>query len=371
MSQLSDISEPGKSRYKPVAEVNTSAIISRKPTKRMEPDKKPDQHLPTYKTRRPQEDTTRTVSRVNFDSIYTYLDIIIVLILVLSGTFVYSLKDTYHWIPPFMVLAYTLIFMLLTVAKQRHIMKRVSYPPICIGAAWTWLIWIVYGILFQNVHPLVGATMGYLQSLVVICLVLSTYWKHLQKNTGYMHSVSFTMILLLFIPHEDSVSYSLSREVLFAKTITFYTIYMMTEIINVIEKERMIFNNDQYYKSVFIYDLERTIVHSSWVLLTSKYLILGAVLQLIPIFITLRSSYGSRAKAEDFKLEEQTRQSQSNGSQEQLEVVVMPQDNQKRIDRPPTPPVKQQRKDQRPPPSTKKTSYPHTDNRFRNLKYRL
>lgn len=260
---------------------------------------KPDMGATHSSEEKRREQIRHMRNGVNFDSIRTYVDVFIVFSVVASGTVLYSFRDPYHWLPPFLVLSYSVVLLFLTLIKSRQINKNSQMYPNCLGAGWVWLLWIVYGIMFQHVHPLLNEAVGYIQSAVAIGLVLTTYWKTVQNSPAYMHAVTVTVALLLFIPHIDTVSHAMVRPILFSKASLFYFLYVITEITIIMEREQIIFSKDSakvVYDFGAVYNLEKIIVRSAWVLMVSKFLMIGVVFQIAPIFSFIMSFNKKKTK---------------------------------------------------------------------------
>ena len=229
------------------------------------------------------------------------MEIVLVFVLIVSGTYLYTLRDAFPWMAPFVVLSYGILISGLSFYQYYQYVKisrkeddLPSRNLKTLGAGFVWILWLVYGIVFRDVSPLFeGTSIAYFQNGLVMGIILLTYWKkELNEHPVWANGVFFVVVLLLFIPHVDTISQDMNRYVLFSKIFAFYTLYVLTEICHVLEDEELQHNTLVNQKSIaekyrMIYRTEIKIVQSSWVLLTSKYLILGAIVQLVPLLMDI------------------------------------------------------------------------------------
>jgi len=82
---------------------------------------------------------------VDFENIHTYIGIIAVFVIVAVGTVLYSFKDSVTWFPPFIILAFGLVMLFITLLNTRQLRNPRRVRPHAVGAGWVWLLWIVYG----------------------------------------------------------------------------------------------------------------------------------------------------------------------------------------------------------------------------------
>ena len=109
---------------------------------------------------------------VNFDSVRTYMEVAAVFALITSGTYLYAQRAETPWIGPFIVLLYGVWIAgasLYQYLEYRTLLIKEDDPPrtrpAALGAARVWILWLVYGIVFREVSPLVSPTMAYAQSI--------------------------------------------------------------------------------------------------------------------------------------------------------------------------------------------------------------
>ncbi len=245
----------------------------------------------------------------DFDSVRTYMEAMLVFLLIMSGTVLYNLRDTLPWLAPFVVLTYGLIFsgasLYQYVMLLRHQHKQDDKPIEglkTIGAGILWVSWLVYGIVFRDVRPLImmsGVSVAYVHGALVLGLVMLTYWQHdLRYNSLWANGIFLGSILLLFVPHTDTISHDMNPVVLFFKTVIFYVLYLLTEVRQILETERVFHDqvennnsfslNAQQERFRQIYRAEVKIVQSAWVLIASKYLLFGAIFQLLLLLGNIR-----------------------------------------------------------------------------------
>ncbi len=216
---------------------------------------------------------------MNFESVYTYFDVVLIFGILLSGTYLYTLRDLHEWLAPYIVLFYgfvllTIHIISITIVKGSSSKKQPVLRPKTLLAGWIWLFWIIYGIVFKEISPAFPVAVGYIQSAVVVGFVMLSYIKLFQD---WHHLIFAVVLLLLVVPHADSISHHLDPLVLYVKLVLFYVLYVLSEMWNIvsIRKGKQKIND--------VTTLEYHIVRSCWVLLTSKYLIVFSLFQIIPI----------------------------------------------------------------------------------------
>ncbi len=244
--------------------------------------------------------TDTQLSKINLDSVKTYMEIVFVFLLMTSGTYFYTLRDKITWIAPFIVLSYGIVLSALALYQYYQTVSNnlkeddiLNNKPRTLGAGFIWVLWLVYGIVFRDISPLFES-ISYIQSAIVILIVLLTYWKRdITENPIWANTIFFMVTLLLFIPHGDTISHDMNHIILFLKIGIFYFLYVITEIYHVLDNELQKYNtsynsSSRIVKYKSIYKTEIKIVQSAWVLLASKYLLIGSVIQLFPLIIELQ-----------------------------------------------------------------------------------
>ncbi|KKL70750.1 hypothetical protein LCGC14_2101780 [marine sediment metagenome] len=235
---------------------------------------------------------------IDFENVRTYMESVFILFFILSGTYLYSFRDSLPWLTPFVILSYGIIISLFGIYQYYEylniIKKKDDKPsyrvPRTIGAGIIWILWLIYGIIFKDVSLLFSPIIGYIQSSIVVLLVLLTYLPEIKENRIWTNIIFFCVLLLLFIPHSDTISHDMDKFILFIKIFVFYILYVLTETLHILQEENKIFEittSSPIDYNKWIYKTEIKIIQSCWILLISKYLLLGVIFQFIPLCIEL------------------------------------------------------------------------------------
>ena len=239
-----------------------------------------------------------TMNTIDFENIRTYMEIVFIFFFILTGTYLYSFKDFLPWIAPFVVLSYGIIISLFAIYQYYeylNVLKKrddnsPNRIPRTIGAGIIWILWLIYGIIFKDVSVMFPTIIGCIQSSIIVLLVLLTYLPEIKEKPIWTNGIFFFVLLLLFIPHSDTISHNMDKFILFIKIFVFYILYGLTETLDILQQEennKFDISNIEYQNNKWIYKTEIKIIRSCWILLTSKYLILGVIFQIIPLWIEL------------------------------------------------------------------------------------
>lgn len=223
------------------------------------------------------------------ENVQVYIDMSLILAVILCGSFLFSQRDVQPGLAPFTVIVFTIIIVALTILRyQKHCVEWRTEMPTYL-AAWIWLIWLVYGMMFHKVELLWGETAGHVQSSLALLLVLMTYVSKLQSELAWMHTIAGAELLLLLFPHVDTISHGMNTLLLFTKVILFYVLFTLTAVDAYYGTGEKKNNIDQVAeRRWYILVLERTVIRSAWVLMVTKWLVAGSVLQFIIIGIRMR-----------------------------------------------------------------------------------
>lgn len=244
------------------------------------------------------EEKESNVNRIDLESVHTYANMFIVFLIIMAGTTLYSFREKIEWLPPVIILSHCLLFLVLVFMNQGKANASRIMRPNAVVAGWVWLFWLVYGTIFKDVQPVFSEETGYIQSAIAIGLVFVTYWKGFRTRPRQIHLIALAVGILLFFPHPDAVSASMSRTVLFVKVIIFYVVYNLTEMCVIMESEYMYVTGatkNNTLRQGTPYATEKMIIQSAWILMVSKYLIVGVAFQIIPI-ASMLWFYGKRLK---------------------------------------------------------------------------
>ena len=218
------------------------------------------------------------------------IEVAIAFALIFSGTYLYTLKNVYAWVIPFVLLSYGIVISTLGVYRYwryKEIIEKEDDTPrkisSALGASFIWIMWLTYGTIFRDVGSLFPPVIGYTQNLVCVVLVLFTYWKpDLRENVMWSDAILLMTVLLLFMPHPDTISHGMSDIVLFTKILVFFCLYVLTAMIQ--DDKRRYERMENTRARDYIQLMEVTVVQSLWVLMVSKYLVFASVIQFAAIW---------------------------------------------------------------------------------------
>lgn len=163
----------------------------------------------------------------------TFLNVIeyaVLSAIVILSVFIYHF-ETEHKLFKYVLLA-DLICFIIGVISHRNILQKNTITDIVISEG-MWVIWLVYGFIFNDLEDYFSDTSEIIISLLSIGLVLLTYFQKIQTNEIYMLFVLSMMLILFGFPHKYSNFYMLSSENAFMKAITFVVITIFTNIGNI------------------------------------------------------------------------------------------------------------------------------------------
>jgi hypothetical protein len=199
-----------------------------------------------------------------------------------------------------------------------------------------WLIWVIYGIVFKEIGFVFNGLMGYIYTSIVFLLIILTYVPLVYNNTKLIIAIIVLICLILFMPHVDSIIGNLPSWVIFVKISVFYLLYVINELSQadslstLIQQQKLQqtelgsgemdddsllpnnsnsindedYSNDKdgitkskiaYGNNVqtqrYLYDHGIKYIQCTWVLVSSRYMVGAAVVQLVPIVIGFFISY--------------------------------------------------------------------------------
>ena len=245
---------------------------------------------------------------VDFDSVTMYAEIVAVFVLIMTGTYLYTLRDVLPAVAPFLVLVYAIAIFAADVYQRNawaRVLRKTDDPPVqrprTLGAAMVWVAWLVYGIVFRDVAPLLPDSVAYVQSALAVALVLATYVRRdLVEKLTWSTAALLVAVLLLFVPHADTVTHDMNALLLFAKTFVFYVLYVLTEISQLLhdaDARRRLHEAPSSAQKMqrSVANAQIKVLQSAWVLLATKYFVLGAIAQLLPLYVAISTTKTKRA----------------------------------------------------------------------------
>ncbi len=236
---------------------------------------------------------------IDFDNIFTYSDMFAVLLLLILGTYLYSLKGWFPWFPPYAIFLFSFITIIhliiseLKKGKGRIIPETVTASLKTHVAGWIWLLWLIYGTLFINIPVIVsGNIIAIIQSVLYLFLAVITNISLLSQSAKVLTSFVLLIVSFSIFIHPNSLSSDLSTWILFIKVILFYIIFLLSNLIVEMELRR----NHNTHGKISIQDckqcqqndnaendvrkIELCFIQSIWILMTYNYLLFFVVFQL-------------------------------------------------------------------------------------------
>ncbi len=256
--------------------------------------------------------TTKTATALDFDSVTMYTEIVGVFALIATGTYIYTLRGVLPGVAPFVVLVFAIAIFAIDVYQRQawaRALRKTDDPPAprprTLGAALVWILWLVYGIVFRDVAPLLPDSFAYAQSAIAVALVLATYVRRdLVERVAWSSGALLAAVLLLFIPHADTVTHDMGAVLLIGKTLAFYVLYVFTEV------SQMLHEAEDRRRAVApltpvqrvrrsVANAQIKVLQSAWVLLATKYFVFGAIVQLLPLYVDISTMLNKRPAAAD------------------------------------------------------------------------
>lgn len=264
-------------------------------------------------------------SVVDISNIRIYAATMMIFGLLVYGVFVYCFRFSFPLLSPLAILSYSLGLLCITLIdflRFREIDKLDSLNSVWIG--WIWLAWIAYGAIFKDVIHLLSDSLGIVQSIIIVILVMLSYTTNIQSNQKIVYFMTVIFMLLLFVPHRDTVSHFLENFILCVKTFVFFFIYVITDITFMLRQFKNI-NGNTYNK---LDRLILTIIRSIWVLMVNKFILVAALLQIVLMFSIMKKTLDAEAKEEketNIKKEVKIREKKVNKPQKEKPVKKNPQ----------------------------------------------
>ena len=241
----------------------------------------------------------RSKKPVDFDSVWTYLPIIGLYIMLLVAGLIYGAKNLrevgapYVVITGFLLLAFSYVirdiitsFFSVTTSESGTSSEGGTELPNwtavdarrekldLVPAAIIVLGWMAYGLLFRGRTRIQIDIVPNVVSVLAAVVVAFTYWKDLYSRSNVRKIITLsTAAALLYIPTSDTVAFEMSLFILVAKITTFYLVYVMTESE---ARGAIIPRDDTFYAST-----ERKVVQAGWILMATGYILVCSIFQIV------------------------------------------------------------------------------------------
>lgn len=252
---------------------------------------------------------------LKLDSILMYGGLLFNWFFVPIATYFYTIDFVYHYlvIVLFLVVAMMSIISEIVFNDGMHNNYNpgkgysVSKGPKTQLCLWIWLVWLVMGAVYHDVDPeSLGEFVGLIQSVILLGLVLVTYWS--SGNLFALIVLFCTYFMFSMVPHRDSMSVGMDSFLIVIKIGLFLIIYTQiaftqflskfiirnTRVVNEEEATRPIVDlesnavNKEFPVIIIIEDGLTIAIQSSWILFTSRFLLPLVLLQFV---IETRSLY--------------------------------------------------------------------------------
>lgn len=241
------------------------------------------------------------------------MEVVGVFVLIVVGTYVYTLREALPLLPPFVVLTCAVFLAggaLCKYYQREMVLKKTDEPAPrsldMLPAGCVWIVWILYGIVFRDVAPLVTSWAAYAHGGAVVLIVLATYWKDdIRDNGKWANGVLVAIAVLLFIPHPDTIGHDMHPALLFGKVGVFYLLFLLSEIALKLESDARRASNVATSPSNLIhpYAVEIQVVQSAWVLLTLHFLMIVALAQMFLVLLDIARHLKRRAAASELPVQ--------------------------------------------------------------------
>lgn len=219
-----------------------------------------------------------------------YSELVSVLILIFGGTFVFSrYSGEQRWLAPFVLLSSGVL--LAVFARHKHL-RRIhagkktddaapeTFDALLAGAIWVG--WMTYGLVFKDMHPLFDGVAAYIHgSLAVVLVLMSHSVSNVQQNVACADILAFLVIILLFMPHPDMISFDLEPLMLYTKVSVFAVLFCVSEVAQKMGFDTRISTKNPPTEADRMYATQIQVVQTAWVLLSIFPLLLLATLQIL------------------------------------------------------------------------------------------
>jgi hypothetical protein len=263
-------------------------------------------------------------------------------ILMLFGSYIFSMKNDSKYIVPYLLCSYFFAFFitynLINVIVIPIISKSTEEEKIDIKTTFddifclflSWMFWLTYGTIFSPVSGTFGSAWMYIQSLISMILVFLSYVPQILRNKIHMWTViGIYSVLTLFFFTTDSISYNLSSFILVFRVFLFAVIYIINDhrlqipapIVNRIgsgiskklHMENLVneecignsfdFEDNKYLKEEILRRRFTALLRAYWVLSSSSRFAVLGVFQIVPILMFGYCTCATKATAEKKKVQ--------------------------------------------------------------------
>ena len=225
---------------------------------------------------------------LRFDLALVYMECLGVFVLILVGTFAFVQYGQVPLIGPFVLLSAAVILGVAGQWKRHAAVGRAKKQDDAteqldlIVSGGVWIAWLVYGVVFRDVAPLVSGVAAQVHGVVVVLLVLLSHARdNIRREAGWSTGLLLVVVALLFIPHPDTVSQSMPPHVLVIKVCVFYALFAGSEAVTKLEFDVRSRAGDAPTRPERVYARQIQIVQSAWVLLSVFSLVPIAIAQML------------------------------------------------------------------------------------------
>lgn len=222
--------------------------------------------------------------------------VMIIFLLILAESLAFVWRDLFEPYFSFIFLVFLVLLFFATLnttciggKRKENAENQFDLSP----AGWMWMCWVVYGfgftpIVFQEVAR-------WIQDLVVLAVVVVSMYPFGRSKQVVAVLVS-VLLLLLFLPTENSLSTQMSWVLFLAKTILFCVTYLCSN--SIVATDRSLPSRKAEKKEPLLasYNIQMSFVHSFWTLFVSPQFLLLAVLVVIYTFTHGRQNKQERTE---------------------------------------------------------------------------
>jgi hypothetical protein len=209
------------------------------------------------------------------------------------------------WVRPFVLLTTAIALSVFGMVKHLNRIrstKKMDDPPQeelgALLAGGIWYGWMTYGVVFGDVPPVVVGAWAYVHGIVVALLVMVSHSHANARRDGACATVLLVaVVLLLFLPHPDTISRHIEPTALFTKILAFYVLFAVVEVAHKLDFEARTRIGDGPTPAQRVYAVQVQVVQTAWVLLTIIPLIPIAVMQIFILGVEIHGHLRDRRNA--------------------------------------------------------------------------
>jgi len=222
---------------------------------------------------------------VDWMSGHTYNEFAVVFLLIIAGTITFAYYTSVPWLTPFVLLSAAVVLAGYGLAKHLNRAmqtKKTDDPPPeqmdALLAGGIWIAWMTYGVVFKSVPPILHGVAAYIHGIVIVAIVMLSHSRaDVRRDGKWATGLLVIVVLLLFLPHPDTISSDIDPLILFTKIVVFYFLFAIAEVALKLELEARVRRDDPPSPVERVYAIQVQVVQTAWILLT--------IWQLLPIVI--------------------------------------------------------------------------------------